>query len=200
MKNFITIEGGEGSGKSTITTLLSEELTKLGIENIASREPGGVKSSERIRNVIFDYEVDPKTEVLLFAAARNEHLKNKVIPALESGKVVICDRYVDSSLAYQGVGHGLGIDEVKKVNDYIIGDYLPEKTFFLDVKPEDALKRITASREITRFDLKEIEFHNRVYDAFDNLCKENPDRYIRIDASGTVENAFDQIMEYFKQC
>ncbi|MFV0246374.1 MAG: dTMP kinase [Mycoplasmatales bacterium] len=198
MKNFITIEGGEGSGKSTITTLLSEELTKLGIENIASREPGGVKSSERIRNVIFDYEVDPKTEVLLFAAARNEHLKNKVIPALESGKVVICDRYVDSSLAYQGVGHGLGIDEVKKVNDYIIGDYLPEKTFFLDVKPEDALKRITSSREITRFDLKEIEFHNKVYDAFDNLCKENPDRYIRIDASGTVENAFDQIMEYFK--
>lgn len=187
LNKFITIEGGEGCGKSTLCKRLSELLNEKNIDHLITREPGGVDSSEAIRNVIMNHEVDHKSEVLLFAAARNEHLKEKIIPELNKGKYVICDRYVDSSLAYQGHAQGLGIDTVLNINKYVIEENFPRLTFWLDMDVEDALGRISANREVNRFDKKTKDFHQKVRDGYQQVMNMYPERYIKLDANKPVD-------------
>ena len=140
---FITIEGPDGSGKTTIINMLAENLQKEGFEVMATREPGGIEIAEQIRQVILDRDntaMDPRTEALLYAAARRQHLAEKVKPALDNGKIILCDRFVDSSLAYQGYARGLGIDEVYSINEFAIENMMPELTLYFDLAPELGLE------------------------------------------------------------
>lgn len=195
LKRFITIEGGEGCGKSTLCLHLNKLLEAKNIDHIITREPGGIPASEEIRAVIMNHEIARKSEVLLFAAARNEHLTQKILPALEQGKYVICDRYVDSSLAYQGYAQGLGIDNVLNINKYVIGDNFPHITFWLDMDVEEALSRITDVREINRFDQKATKFHEDVRKGYGVLMDMYPDRYIRLDATKPVEQLAEEVLK-----
>ncbi len=195
LNKFISLEGGEGCGKSTLCLRLNELLDEMNIEHIITREPGGIKSSEEMRSIIMENELDRKSEVLLFAAARNEHLKQKIIPALEQGKIVICDRYIDSSLAYQGHAQGLGIDNVLNINEYVIGDNFPHITFWLDMDVNDALARITNDREVNRFDQKAEKFHQDVRDGYGILMDMYPDRFIKLDATKTVDELAAIVLE-----
>ncbi|MFI3252020.1 MAG: dTMP kinase [bacterium] len=193
MKNFITFEGGEGSGKSTAILEIQDRLKKLGFEVVVTREPGGIKISEDIRNIILDIEnteLTYETEALLYAASRTQHLHQKVLPALEKGMIVLCDRYLDSSLAYQGCGRGLGFDDVLDINKYAL-KYMPEKTFFVDVKPNIALKRIENREKQDRLDLEEVEFHNRVYNGYLEVANKYSDRVEVIDGTLPLDEMID---------
>ncbi len=197
---FITFEGGEGCGKTTVIHNLEAKLKEMGIDVLVTREPGGSVIAEEIRNIILDKkntEMDSRTEALLYAASRRQHLKEIVIPALEQGKIVISDRYLDSSLAYQGYARGIGMDAVYAINEFAIDDTMPEITFFLDLKPELGLERIALHRsdEVNRLDLENISFHHKVYDAYKILLEKYPERIIRIDASKTVEEETREILD-----
>ena len=185
---FITIEGPEGSGKTTATNKVIEELAKLGYDVVRTREPGGTPISEQIRNVILDKEntmMDPRTEALLYAAARRQHLVEKVWPLTKQGKIVICDRYIDSSLAYQGGARGLGIDNIIDINMFATENTWPDLTLLFDIAPEVGLARIAAnaSREVNRLDLEALDFHKKVRETFLELAKRQPNRFVIIDAS-----------------
>lgn len=189
---FITIEGPEGSGKSTAVNTAVAKLEQLGYKIVRTREPGGTPISEQIREVILNKEntkMDPRTEALLYAASRRQHLVEKVWPALERGEIVICDRYLDSSLAYQGGARHLGIDEVLNVNLFATEHTYPDLTLLFDIDPEVGLARIAAnsSREVNRLDLEKLEFHKNVRDSFLLLAKRYPERYVVIDASKSME-------------
>lgn len=196
---FITFEGCDGCGKTSVIQALSVELQKTGITPLVTREPGGSLIAEEIRNIILDRKntmMDPRTEALLYAASRRQHLAEIVLPALKEGKIVISDRYLDSSLAYQGYARNIGIDAVYSINAFAIDDTMPDITFFLDVRPEIALKRIAQNRdesEINRLDLEKLEFHNKVYDAYLLLLKKFPERIVRIDASRTIDEEVEEI-------
>ena len=196
MSLFITFEGGEGSGKSSALKLLDERLHKEGYETVLTREPGGTPIAEQIRNVILDKantKMDSRTEALLYAASRRQHLVEKVWPALKEGKLVLCDRYLDSSLAYQGGARGLGIDNVLNVNLFATEGTYPDLTLLFDIEPEIGLARIAsnASREVNRLDLEKIEFHRGVRKTFLELAARYPDRYVTIDASKTLEEVVE---------
>jgi len=189
---FITIEGPEGSGKTTAVETAVNKLKELGYEIVRTREPGGTPISEEIRNVILDKKntsMDPRTEALLYAASRRQHLVEKVWPALKEGKIVICDRYLDSSLAYQGGARGLGIDDVLNVNLFATENTWPNLTLLFDITPEEGLKRIAsnANREVNRLDLEKLDFHHKVRNSFLLLAKRYPERYVIIDASKSRE-------------
>ena len=189
---FITLEGPEGSGKTTAVEAAVKKLQEMGYEIVRTREPGGTPIAEQIRNVILDKantSMDPRTEALLYAASRRQHLVEKVWPAIKEGKIVICDRYLDSSLAYQGGARGLGIDNVLNVNLFATENTWPDLTLLFDIKPEEGLKRIAAnaSREVNRLDLEKIEFHQKVRESFLYLAKKYPERFIIIDASKSRE-------------
>ena len=189
---FITLEGPEGSGKTTAVESAVKKLQEMGYEIVRTREPGGTPIAEQIRNVILDKantNMDPRTEALLYAASRRQHLVEKVWPAIKEGKIVICDRYLDSSLAYQGGARGLGIDNVLNVNLFATENTWPDLTLLFDIKPEEGLKRIAAnaSREVNRLDLEKIEFHQKVRESFLYLAKKYPVRFIIIDASKSRE-------------
>lgn len=189
---FITIEGPEGSGKTTATNKVIEELTKLGYDVIRTREPGGTPISEQIRNVILDKAntmMDPRTEALLYAAARRQHLVEKVWPLTKEGKIVICDRYIDSSLAYQGGARGLGIQNIIDINMFATENTWPDLTLLFDIEPELGLARISAnaSREVNRLDLEKLDFHKKVRNTFLELAKSQPNRFVIIDASKSPE-------------
>ena len=197
---FITLEGPEGSGKTTAVESAVKKLEKLGYTVIRTREPGGTPIAEQIRNVILDKSntaMDPRTEALLYAASRRQHLVEKVWPAIKEGKIVICDRYLDSSLAYQGGARGLGIDEVLNINLFATENTWPDLTLLFDIKPEDGLKRIAAnaSREVNRLDLEKIEFHQKVRESFLLLASRYPERYIIIDASKSKEEVAKDTLE-----
>ncbi|MEI7027700.1 dTMP kinase [Paenibacillus sp. y28] len=192
---FITLEGGEGAGKSSIILRIAEWLRHAGIEVVVTREPGGIRIAERIREVILNpehTEMDGRTEALLYAAARRQHLVEKVVPALQRGCVILCDRFIDSSLAYQGHARGIGIDEIWSINRFAIGDVMPDMTLYLDVPPEVGLKRIRANgeREINRLDLEASRFHEMVQEGYNQVLKLYPDRIVRIDASQAIEEVF----------
>lgn len=194
---FITFEGGEGAGKTSILKDLSNRLTEEGYDVLATREPGGIDIAEKIRHIILDPShtaMDGRTEALLYAAARRQHLVEKVLPALEAGKIVLCDRFVDSSLAYQGYARGLGMDEVYEINKFAINDCMPNLTLFFDIRPEKGLERITKNkgREQNRLDLEQIDFHQTVYEAYQQLLKRFPNRIQVIDAEQAYEQVFDQ--------
>ena len=189
---FITLEGPEGSGKTTAVDYAVKALEEKGYQIVRTREPGGTPISEQIRNVILDKantKMDPRTEALLYAASRRQHLVEKVWPAIKEGKIVICDRYLDSSLAYQGGARGLGVDNILNVNLFATENTFPDLTLLFDIKPEEGLKRIAANanREVNRLDLEKIEFHNKVRETFLDLAKRYPDRFVIIDASRSRE-------------
>jgi dTMP kinase len=194
---FITIEGPDGSGKTTIIQMLAENLEREGFEVIATREPGGIEIAEQIRKVILDpdnTEMDSRTEALLYAAARRQHLAEKVRPALEKGKIILCDRFVDSSLAYQGHARGLGIDEVYSINEFAIEDMMPELTLYFDIAPEVGLERINKNkgREVNRLDMEKLEFHQKVREGYMILADRFADRIVKIDASKELEAVYEQ--------
>lgn len=196
---FITLEGGEGSGKTTIAALVKEVLDKEGYHVTLTREPGGVEIAEKIRDIIHDVKytnMDKKTEALLYAASRRQHLIEKVIPALDRGDIVICDRYVDSSMVYQGIGRGIGIDEVYQMNLFATESILPKRTIFFDITPEEGLQRVYSNedREVNRLDLEDIQFHKKVYEGYNEICKKFPERIVKIDASQSIENVLDQVL------
>ncbi len=196
-KKFITFEGGEGSGKTTIINRLMQELKDNHIKAFQSREPGGSKISEEIRKVILSVDntkMDYITEALLYAASRRQHLEEIIKPALKDGYLVICDRYVDSSLAYQGYARGLGIDEVYKINYYATGGLLPDLTIFIDVNPEEGLARIVKNnRNKDRLDLEAINFHHKVREGYLELVKRFPERIIRIDGNRNIEEVYQDV-------
>lgn len=190
---FITFEGPEGAGKTTILNMLAEKFENV----LLTREPGGIDIAEQIRNVILAKEntaMDARTEALLYAAARRQHLVEKVKPALEAGKMVLCDRFVDSSLAYQGYARGLGIDEVLSINEFAIEKMMPELTLFFDIEPELGLKRISKNkgREVNRLDLETLEFHRKVHEGYLLLLDRFSDRIVRIDASRSLEEVLEE--------
>jgi dTMP kinase len=192
---FITFEGGEGSGKSTAIRKIVAELQKEGHQVVLTREPGGTPISEEIRNVILDKkntEMDPRTEALLYAASRRQHIVQKILPALKEGKIVISDRYLDSSLAYQGGARGLGIDAVLNMNLFATEGLEPDLTLLFDIQPEEGLARIAANsgREVNRLDVEKLSFHHKVRDAFLSLAKRFPKRYFIIDASKSPDEVY----------
>ncbi|MBE6136034.1 MAG: dTMP kinase [Erysipelotrichaceae bacterium] len=189
---FVTIEGPEGSGKSTATETVINKLRELGYDVLKTREPGGTPISEQIRNVILDKEnktMDGRTEALLYAAARRQHLVEKVWPAVKEGKIVICDRYIDSSLAYQGGARNLGIENIININMFATENTWPDLTLLFDIPPELGLERISLNknREVNRLDLETLEFHKKVRQTFLNLAEKYPERFVIIDASKSRE-------------
>lgn len=200
---FITFEGGEGSGKTTCINHVVETLKSEGKEVVLTREPGGTPISEEIRNVILDKkntDMDPRTEALLYAAARRQHIIQKILPSLKEGKIVISDRFLDSSLAYQGVARGLGIDEIYQVNQYATEGLEPDITFFFDIEPEEGLRRIAANsgREVNRLDVEKLSFHQNVRKAFLELAKRYPNRIVIIDASQDKDGVYNSVMKEIK--
>lgn len=201
---FITIEGPEGSGKSTVANIIVRRLEQLGYDVVHTREPGGTPIAESIRNVILDKNntnLDARAEALLYAASRRQHLVEKVWPALKEGKIVICDRYLDSSLAYQGGARGLGVDNILNINMFATEGTFPDVTLLFDITPEEGLKRIAANanREVNRLDLEKSDFHHKVRQTFLELADKYKDRYIIIDASKPLENVVEQAWEQIKK-
>ncbi|CUQ06397.1 MAG: dTMP kinase [Turicibacter sp.] len=195
---FITLEGGEGAGKTTIANAVIDKLSTIGIETLYTREPGGIKIAEKIREVILDRdhtEMDCRTEALLYAAARRQHLVEKVKPAMDEGRIVLCDRFVDSSIVYQGYARGIGMDEVREINQFAIEGFMPDLTIFFDIKPEIGLARIAAndSREVNRLDLEGLAFHELVYEGYKKQAKMNPERIVSVDATKSVETLTDEV-------
>ena len=194
---FIVFEGGEGSGKSTILEMIYNWMIENNIDCIKTREPGGIKIAEQI-SVILDKdntEMDGRCEALLYAAARRQHLVERVIPALESGKVVLCDRFLDSSLAYQGHARGLGIDEIYEINKFAIDGYFPDLSLFFDLDPEIGLERINRNkdREVNRLDLEKMDFHNKVREGYNILLQRGNNNMIKIDASKSINEVFESV-------
>lgn len=200
---FITFEGVEGAGKTTALSYIHNQLTEAGYQVIRTREPGGIEIAEKIRDVILNPEhtaMEARTEALLYAAARRQHLVERVLPALEEGKIVLCDRFIDSSLAYQGYARGLGIDEVYEMNRFAIGNAMPDLTILFRIDPVEGLKRIAANkdREQNRLDLEKIDFHQKVFDAYEQLIDRFPNRIQPIDASQPVEAVQNECLNLIK--
>ncbi len=195
---FITLEGGEGSGKTTIINAIDNHFKEMGYNTVTTREPGGVDIAEQIRSVILNVnntKMCSETEALLYAAARMQHLHEKVIPALLRDDVVICDRYIDSSLVYQGIARGLGIDDVLKVNCFAL-NYMPNLTFFIDVRPEVGLKRIEGRDKIDRLDKEAFSFHQNVYNGYKKIASMYKDRIITIDGERPSELVVKDIIKH----
>lgn len=181
---FITIEGNDGSGKTTIINGIKKMLNEKGIDYIQTREPGGSEIAEKIRQVILDKnndKMDARTEALLYAASRRQHIVEVVLPALKAGKLVLCDRFVDSSLAYKGYARGIGIDEVYKMNQFATEGLLPDLTIYLTVTPQVGIKRKSAQKELDRLERENLGFHEKVYQGYQKVVEMFPDRIVAID-------------------
>jgi dTMP kinase len=201
---FITLEGGDGSGKTTMIQRLAKYIEEEGYPVVTTREPGGIEISEKIRSIILDpahTSMDARTEALLYAAARRQHLVEKVKPAIEQGAIVLCDRFVDSSLVYQGFARGIGIEEVASINRFAVDDWEPDATFYLDIEPELGLARINASRgeEMDRLDMESISFHHKVREAYLELAREFPERITIVDASPAPEQVEQVLKDLLKK-
>lgn len=191
---FITLEGPDGSGKTTVAKYLCEKLTNDGYEVVHTREPGGIDIAEQIRNVILDPKntaMDEKTEALLYAASRRQHLVEKVLPAVKEGKIVICERFVDSSLAYQGFGRQLGFDDVLGINLFAIDNTFPDLTIYLDVDEKIGLDRLKNRTFKDRLDQESIDFHHRVNEGYQEVIKRFKDRIKLVDASKTLNEVVE---------
>ncbi len=196
----ISIEGGDGTGKTSMLERLKSYLDTKDIEFMVTREPGGVRIAELIREVIHNpdhIEMDPKTEALLYAAARRQHLVQKVIPAVDEGKLVIFDRYVDSSVVYQGYVRGLGAEEVYDMNRFATEDFMPDKTLLFDLDPIVGQERIHSSgvREVNRLDNEGMAFHEKVREGYLKLADEHSERIVLIDASESMDDVFEKVKE-----
>ncbi len=196
MTAFIVFEGGEGAGKSTQSRLLVERLQAEFRDVLATREPGGTALAEEIRKLVLDPRhapVDARAEALLFAAARAQHVAQVIRPALDNGTVVVCDRYIDSSIAYQGVARGLGVDRIAQLSDWATGSLLPDLTIVLDVAPTLGIDRATARTGPDRMEAEDSAFHERVRQTYTDCAKRDPDRYLVLDAGRSIEELTDQI-------
>lgn len=199
---FITFEGTDGAGKTTILNMVLKHLEATMKDNlVTSREPGGNPIAESIRQVILDrnnVDMDPKTEALLYAAARRQNIVETVKPALENNKLVICDRYLDSSIAYQGGGRTIGEKAINDMNQFATDGFLPDLTIYFNLPVEDGLKRIAKNRDendIDRLDVETIDFHHRVHDAYQRLMKEYPDRIYAVDATQSIDDVYKDVMK-----
>ncbi len=191
---FVTLEGPDGSGKTSVLNKLLQMINDhCGIDPVVTREPGGNMIGEKIREIILDVDhtqMDPRTEALLYAASRRQHVVETIRPAVEAGKLVISDRYVDSSIAYQGTGRDIPVELVKEINDFAIEGYLPDVTFLIDVPAEVGLQRIKqaqGSRQYDRLDQESLVFHEQTREAFLRLAKDQPQRIHVIDGTKSVE-------------
>ncbi|GBG04287.1 dTMP kinase [Lactobacillus rodentium] len=203
--HFITFEGPDGAGKTTIINEIFKQIpqdkqTKI----LVTREPGGSKISETIRQIILDpanKEMDDRTEALLYAAQRGQHVNETILPALSTGKTVFSDRYIDSSLAYQGVGRDLGIDDVKEINNFATNNLTPDLTLFFDLPPEVGLARIQKLRpdQEDRLEQEKLTFHQKVYEGYQELVKRYPDRIQVVDASQTIPEVTAQSVKILKR-
>ncbi len=198
---LITFEGCDGCGKSTQLKMLSDYLTKENVPHIFTREPGGGQISEQIREILLNgknSEMTDECEALLYAAARVQHLHDRVEPALKEGKLVVCDRYVDSSLAYQAFARRLGVDFVESVNAYALKNYLPDLTVFIDLPPEAAFARKKGADENDRIELAGMAFHQRVYAGYKILAEQNPHRIVSVDGNKTPDEIFADVLALLK--
>lgn len=197
---FITFEGCEGSGKSTQLKLLAGYLNGLGVDYIMTREPGGSEISEEIRKIILNKDYDKmcdECEALLYAAARIQHLKEKIAPALKRGTLVICDRYVDSSLAYQGYARGLGAEYVEAINGFALKEFCPDLTVFLDISPTAAFERKHGADKDDRMEMQGLAFHEEVYKGYKKLTEKFP-RICAVDCGGTKFETHEKIKKLLK--
>lgn len=199
---FITFEGPDGSGKTSVSKAVSERLAKDGYGVVYSREPGGSFIAEQIRDVILDPKnvgMDPRCEALLYAASRRQHLVEIVLPNLEKGVNVICDRFIDSSLAYQGCGRHIGMQEVFDINTFAIGSHMPDKTIYLDIDAQVGLDRINQNRAVLdRLDQEDIQFHKDVFDGYQKVLEKYPERFIIVDASRPLEQVIEDAYQIVK--
>ncbi|MEA5082934.1 MAG: dTMP kinase [Lachnospiraceae bacterium] len=199
---FITVEGTDGAGKSTQIELLVKYLQNNGFEVVVTREPGGTSISEKIREIILDVEnseMSDITEALLYAASRAQHISQKIKPAVEAGKVVICDRFVDSSIAYQGYARGLDMGLIEDVNMYAVDGMIPDATLFFDIKPEIGIARKKNVQSLDRIEKEALDFHYKVYNGYKELLDKYPQRIKRIDAEKDVEEVHKQVVEILKE-
>ncbi|BCU53251.1 dTMP kinase [Staphylococcus auricularis] len=204
MSAFITFEGPEGSGKTTVMKRVAEKLSDT-YDVVLTREPGGVPTGEQIREILLEGDaIDERTEALLFAASRREHLVGKVLPALEKGQVVLCDRYVDSSLAYQGYARGIGMKEVEAINAFAINHVYPDLTVYLDVSVEVGQTRIQQNqRSQNRLDRETRQFHEKVIEGYQQIIQRDSARFAVVDADQEIDTVvattYDAIIKYLEK-
>lgn len=200
---FITFEGGDGSGKTTLIDKVLENLSLRGFKVIKTREPGGTKLSEEVRTLVLkntDYEVSPYAELCLYLAARAQHIKEVIRPSLDQGKIVLCDRFNDSTIAYQGYGRNLDVDKVESFCAFVTENLKPDLTFYLNIDPKVAIKRAkkpidNLQKGYDRIENEKISFHEKIREAFLTLSEKEPDRFIIIDASKTKEEVLKTALE-----
>lgn len=195
---FISLEGGEGSGKSTQSRMLVEALNYIGMKTVLTMEPGGTLLGDKIRGVlldVFNKDMDHMTELLLYAAARRQHLSELIVPSLESGATVITDRFSDSTMAYQGYGRGINHDLIDKLDVMVTGGLKPDLTLLLDLDVNEGLKRNKGVNKVDRLELEDLEFHERVRKGFLAIVDANPERLVKVDASEGVDQVHRAIME-----
>ena len=195
---FITIEGTDGAGKSTQIAMLVEFLKNKGIECVVTREPGGTKIGEKLREIVLDPEngeMTYVTEAMLYAASRAQHVEEKIIPALKEGKFVICDRFLDSSLVYQGYARGLETEMIEKINGYALCGIKPDITLFFDIHPEVGITRKKNMHDLDRIEQEKADFHQKVYNGYKTLAQKYPERIKSINAEKTIEEVHKQVVE-----
>ena len=196
---FISIEGTDGAGKSTQIELLKKYIIEKGRDVIVTREPGGTPISEKIREIILDNnnsEMSHITEALLYAASRAQHVNEKIKPALMQGKIIICDRFVDSSIAYQCAARGISREIIEDINKYAIDGVMPDITLYFDITPEEGIKRKKNMHTLDRIEQEKQDFHNKVYEGYQMLLKLYPERIKRIDASKDIYDVHNQVLKY----
>lgn len=199
---FITMEGPDGSGKTTQIDLLKKYLEHKGYDIVIAREPGGTTIGEAIREIILnpDYKgMGHMTELLLYASARAQLVNQVIKPALAEGKAVICDRFVESSAVYQGIGRGLGVDTVYEVNNFALGDVKPKLTIFMDLDAEDGIKRKKKQAELDRMEQEDLSFHKRVVEGYRQLAKLYPERIVPINATLPIDEIHSMIVQEVEQ-
>lgn len=201
---LISLEGPDGAGKTTVLQNILPELEKSSYKVLQTREPGGVRVAEEIRNIILsteNTEIDSKTELMLFAAARRLHMQTKMLPALSAGKMVIVDRFIDSSVAYQGYGRELGVEPVNWLNEFATDGLKPDLTLYFDIDTDVALERIMKNRadEVNRLDLERAEMHRKVRQGYLEIVKNEPERFVTIDASQELDKVVADTLTVIKK-
>ena len=195
---FITLEGPDGSGKSTVADILCKKLVDMNIEVVHTREPGGIDIAEQIRSIILDpknIKMDSRTEALLYAASRRQHLVERVIPALKEKKLVLCERFLDSSIAYQGFARKIGEKEVKDINMFAIDEFMPSLTIYLDIDAKKGIKRIENRASKDRLDKESIKFHNNVVKGYRKIVDKNKSRIKIVNADQDLEKVVEDCMK-----